>query len=415
MRRTDRWTGGRVDGWTGTATKVQTPRSEKSDVRRLTSDVRHLPVHASTRPPVHPFLCALALIALISLPAGAQSGLLLQGIVDGEAWSTSNSSNLLTRNEGRPAGLGRIELWGAYEIFNGLVVYAEGAGEGGPARSDRGTTVEANQLGLRYATTPAFVVDVGKMTPVIGAFAPRHFSTRNPLIGMPDGYTLQYPVGAKVSGNVGIFDYRVAMVSLPTTHVGYQPDPSAKLRPAVGGGITPLVGLRLGGSFTVGPYLNKDDAPSVPAGTSWSDFHQRVAAFDASYSHGYLETHAEAARGTYDIPDHGSITGYTYYGEVKYTFTPRFFLAVRAERNKYPFIRASTTAGGSYSDRLTDFVDGEFGGGYRITRNTLIKASVRGDRWWVKPGTGFRGEGGHALAIQISQAFDVMDLLNQRR
>ena len=79
MRRTDRWTGGRVDGWTGTATKVQTSRSEKSDVRRLTSDVRPLPVHPSTRPPVHLFLCALALIVMAISPAGAQGGLLASG------------------------------------------------------------------------------------------------------------------------------------------------------------------------------------------------------------------------------------------------------------------------------------------------------------------------------------------------
>lgn len=341
-------------------------------------------------------------------------GLLLQGIVDGEGWSTSTTSNLLTRNDGRPAGLGRLDLWGAYEPFSGLVLYAEGAGEGGPARSDRGTTIYANQLGIRYATTPVFVIDVGKMTPVIGTFAPRHFSTRNPLIGVPDGYTLQYPIGVKVSGNAGIFDYRAAMVSLPTTHVGYQPDASPILRPAIGGGITPLVGLRLGGSFTVGPYLNKDDAPSLPVGAKWSDFHQRVAALDASYSIGYLETHAEAARGTYDVPLRGPITGFTYYGEAKYTFTPRFFLAMRAERNKYPFIRASTVVGGTYADRLTDFIDGEFGAGYRVSRNTLVKASVREDRWWVKPNTGFRGDGGHAIAIQVSQAFDVMDMLDRK-
>jgi hypothetical protein len=370
-------------------------------------------VHPSTRPPVHRLIGALLLVALTGRGVRAQGGFLLQGIADGEAWGTSGTSNLLTRNAGRPAGLGRLELWGAYEPFTGLVFYAEGNAEGGPARVERGTSIYANQLGVRYATTPAFVVDIGKMTPVIGTFAPRHFSTRNPLIGMPDGYTLQYPVGAKVSGHAGMFDYRVAMVSLPTTHVGYEPEPTPRLRPAIGGGITPIIGLRLGGSFTVGPYLNKDDAPSVPAGTTWSDYHQRVAAFDASYSRGYLETHIEAARGTYDVPLRGSITGLTYYGELKYTFTPRFFLAARAERNDYPFIRAATVLGASYAARLTDFVDGEFGGGYRVSTTTLVKASVRGDRWWVKPGGGFRGQGGYAFALQISQAFDVMNLIDR--
>jgi len=396
MQRTR--TGGQVDRWIGGR---ETPSP---------------PVHPSTRLPVSHIICALVLILTTARPVRAQGGFLLQGIADGEGWFTNNSSNLLTRNAGRPAGLLRLDLWGAAEPVRGLVFYAEGAAESGPSATERTTTTfYGNQLGVRYATTPAFVVDVGKMTPVIGTFAPRHFSTRNPLIGTPDGYTLQYPVGAKVSGRVSIFDYRVAMVSLPTTHAGYEPEPSARLRPAVGGGITPLIGLRLGGSFTVGPYLNKDDSLLVPAGTTWSDFHQRVAALDASYAHGYFEAHAEAARGTYDVPGHASgITGFTYYGEAKYTFTPRFFLAARAERNKYPFIRPSVAPVASYTARLTDFVDGEIGGGYRVSTSALLKVSVRGDRWWVKPSAGFRGQGGHAIAIQFSQAFDLTELIDRR-
>jgi hypothetical protein len=378
-----------VDGWTGG---------------------RHVPLG-----PIRHVAYVLLLVLLTARPVRAQGGVLLQGIADAEGWFTNNSSNLLTRNGGRPAALLRFDFWGAAEPVHGLVFYAEGSAESGPSGAgSTTTTLWGNQLGVRYATTPAFVVDVGKMAPIIGTFAPRHFSTRNPLIGTPDGYTLQYPVGAKVSGRIGIFDYRAAMVSLPTTHVGYEPEPSPRLRPAIGGGITPIVGLRVGGSFTVGSYLNKDDSLSLPAGTSWSDFHQRVAAFDASYAVGYLETHVEAARGTYDIPARGSISGFTYYGEAKYTFTPRFFLAGRVERNDYPFIRAATTVGGTYAGRLTDFVDGEIGGGYRVSTNALLKVSVRGDRWWVKPGAGFRGQGGHAIAIQLSQAFDLTDVIDRR-
>jgi len=361
---------------------------------------------------------ALALVAFGGASARAQGGggVLIQGIADAEGWFTNNSSNLLTKNGGRPAGVIRLDLWGAAEPIHGLVFYAEGAAESGPSGPERATTTTfyGNQVGVRYATTPAFVLDVGKMTPVIGTFATRHFSTRNPLIGTPDGYSLEYPFGAKISGRASIFDYRVAMVSLPTTHAGYQPDPTPRLRPAVGGGITPMVGLRLGGSFTVGSYLNKDDTLSLPAGRSWSDFKQRVVALDASYAHGYLETHAEAARGTYEVPTRGTFTGFTYYGEAKYTFTPRFFLAARAERNKYPFIRPATTAGALYAWRLTDFVDGEIGGGYRVSTNALLKLSVRGDRWWVRAGGGFRGQGGHAIAIQLSQAFDLTDLVDRR-
>jgi hypothetical protein len=108
----------------------------------------------------------------------------------------------------------------------------------------------------------------------------------------------------------------------------------------------------------------------------------------------------------YDIPGRSAITGFTYYGEAKYTFTPRFFVAARAERNKYPFIRPTTTV---WIARLTDFADGEVGAGYRLGASTLVKLSLRGDRWWVGEGAGYRGTGGHAVALQISHAFDVMN------
>ena len=356
---------------------------------------------------------ALGAATLTPMRLFAQSSVLLQGIVDGEFWSTNARSNLLTRNQGQPAGLGRLQMWGAYEPLPGLVAYAQGAFEGGTARYEaEDQEVSSDQFGLRYTASQHFVIDAGRLTPVIGTFASRHFSTRNPLIGEPDGYSLDYPLGVEVFGDAYRFDYRAAMVSLPTSHSGYEPKPTPRLRPAIGGGFTPIVGLRFGASFTVGSYLNRDVPITALKGRSWSDFHQRVIALDASFSHGYLETHAEAARGRYDIPS-GAITGFTYYGEAKYTLTPRFFLAGRLERNKYPFIRPTTATAAStatWTARLTDFVDGEFGGGYRLSASTLIKTSVRGDRWWVRAtAPGFRGQGGHAVALQVSQAFDVMD------
>ena len=105
--------------------------------------------------------------------------------------------------------------------------------------------------------------------------------------------------------------------------------------------------------------------------------------------------------------------GYTYYGEAKYTFTPRFYLAARAERNAYPFIRASAA---NWTARRVDFVDGELGVGYRATASTLLKLSVRGDRWWVaENAAGFLGQGGPAIAFQISQSVDVKRLLTPKQ
>ena len=348
--------------------------------------------------------------------ASAQGSVLLQGILDGEAWSTNTSSNLLTRNVGRPAGLGRLQMWGAYEPVRHWVLYAQGEAEAGNARNSTEThDFYSDQFGIQYSLNQMFVVDAGKLTPLIGTFSTRRFSTRNPLIGIPDGYSLQYPLGVKVSGEMSHFDYRAAMVSLPADHLGYVPRATARLRPAIGAGFTPIVGARIGASFTVGPYLNHSIGATQLVGKSWSAYDQRVLALDAAFSRGYLETHAEFARGSYDVPGRANaVSGFTYYGEAKYTLSPRFFLAARAERNKYPFIRPTSSA--TWIANLTDFVDGEVGGGYRLATSTLFKLSVRGDRWWVRSGaSGFRGQGGRAIAVQLSQAFDVMNWVDGRR
>jgi hypothetical protein len=351
---------------------------------------------------------AIAVVLCVSPRVSAQVPVLIEGLADGELWSTTGTSNLLTRNAGRLAGLARVQLWSAIEPVRRFVVYGQATVETGPALVDAPDSYHASveQFGLRFTASPAFVVDGGRLTSVVGTFAARRFSNRNPLIGTPDGYVVSYPYGAMVSGVLERFDYRAAMVSLPVSHPNYVPTATHTLRPAAGLGFTPMVGLRFGGSFTVGPYLNNSLPNTLLAGQSWDHYKQRVVALDARFARGYLETHVEAARGSYDVPGRPTaIFGYTYYGEAKYTFSPRFFVAARVERNKYPFIRPNATA---WVARLTDFVDGEAGVGYRVSASTLVKASVRGDRWWVAQSPAYRGLGGGAVALQVSQAFDAM-------
>jgi hypothetical protein len=362
-------------------------------------------------------LAAACLLVARAVSAHAQGvpPILLQGIADVEGWSTTAHSNLLTRNDGKLAALGRVQLWGAIEPWRGIVLYAQGEAIAGSALSvEDSAHVYTNQFGVRYAPSRALVFDAGRLPPIVGTFAPRQFSTRNPLIGSPDGYSLEYPLAIEVSGEMRHFDYRAAMVSLPASHLDYVPRPTPRLRPAIGGGFTPMTGLRIGASFTIGPYLNNSYSSAALAGRSWTAYDQRIAALDFAFAHGYLETHAEYARGSYDVPGRATaIVGATYYGEVKYTLSPRFFVAARAERNRYPFIRPFGT---NWVARITDFTDGEIGGGFRLTASTLLKASARGDRWWFPTGaSGFRGTGGPAVAVQVSQAFDVASWFDHRR
>jgi hypothetical protein len=192
------------------------------------------------------------------------------------------------------------------------------------------------------------------------------------------------------------------------SHDGYVPGPTASYRPAISAGVTPYVGVRLGGSATWGPYLNNAFSSRQLAGRPWQDYEERILAADAEISYGYLETRAEIAQSRYDVPRRGAIQGTTYYGEAKYTLHPRLFIAGRFERNTYPFIRpgADTT----WTARSTDLHDGEVGVGFRASASTLLKASYRRDVWHVTPqNQSFVKPGGRAFAVQLSQAFDVMD------
>jgi hypothetical protein len=360
------------------------------------------------------FLVLIAAAATAALPAvlRAQTPVLLQGIVDAEAWATDTNSALLTRNGGSPAALGRLRLWGAMEPRRGLVLYALLETARGSAAETEG---EVEQYGVRYSPSRAVVIDVGRILGPIGGFGARRFSDRNPLIGEPDGYATQYPHGAQVSGALRVFDYRLAVVSLPTIREEYTPEPSTAWRPAVGVGVTPIVGVRLGASYTRGPYLNRDLTPTQLDQRDWRDFDQRVSAAELSVSVGYAELVAEGAVSSYDVPGAPEpVEGLTYYVEGKYTFHPRLYAAIRFGRNDYGFIQPVSPT--FWVARKTDFHDEELGIGLRIAPSTLAKLSYRRDTWQVDSGNDpFVGPGGRAVAVQLSHSYDIIRWMERSR
>lgn len=340
--------------------------------------------------------------------AAAAQGVFAQGIVDLEGWKTDSSSFLLARNRGRPAALGRLSLWGGYQFATGLTVYALTEVEGGTAYEDGKTDASLEQLGVRWSPNDHLVIDAGKITSPVGAYASRRFSTRNPLIGSPDAYPVTYPVGAQVTGVQGIVDWRLAVLSLPPVHDGYSPRPTARARPAGGFGITPTTGVRFGASYTAGPYLGCELSSTELAGRSWHDFQQHMTAVDLELSRGYLELWAEGGRSSYEVPTRGTMRGTAAYVESRYTLTPRFFLAARAEENDYPFLLPRTTG---WFAVQADVRNVEAGGGFRLTSSTLLKATMRRS-WRRATGAGFSPDG-HAIAVQLSQAFDVVGIVDR--
>ena len=361
-------------------------------------------------------LVVLALMVFVSHIAAAQSNFLLQGLFDLEGWKTDTMSTLLRRNGGELGPVVRLRAWSAVEPARGLFLFANVEAITGNAQpfGESELYVELEQWGIRYARHRALVINAGRMVHPFGAFGSRVLSTRNPLIGIPDGYLPVYPVGVMMSGERGMIDYRVAAVSLPPTHRDYVPGPDEALRPVVTLGVTPVQGFRVGFTATDGPYLNKDLNASRLNGRDWTDYHQRAAATDLEFGAGHFDLRSEFAVTSFEVPRNGWIDGQAGYAEVSQTLTPRVFVAARGEFNRYPFIRPTSDT--TWISRRTDFKAFEVGGGFRFGAHTTGKVSYRRDDWTVTPSNaGFVRPGGYALAAQFSYQFDVAEWVTRLR
>ena len=361
----------------------------------------------------------VALLGVVAAPAApaapalAQSPTLVQGIAASEYWNTGTTSNLLSRNNGRPAVAMQLDIWAAIEPVSAVVLHALMSVD---HESGTDTQIELEQYGLRYTKSRALVLDAGRILSPIGVFASRRFADRNPLMMAPDAYPTQYPYGGQISGVVRWFDYRATVMSLPAVHEGYTPDPSHAPRPALSVGVTPYVGVRLGMSYTRGPYLNDTLSATQLSQRGWRSYEQQIAAADFAASVGYLELHSEAAWSSYEVPGQSeAVDGLAYYVEGKYTLHPRLFAAARMQRNDYPFIGwVNAPAGGFWVATKTDFHDEEFGIGVRLSARALLKATYHQDIWQVTPqNSAFVGPGDRVFGVQLSYAFDAMEWLRR--
>ncbi len=349
-----------------------------------------------------------ALLAAGIARAQSTDRTLVQGLQDLELTKTDAGSLLLSKNDGATAAAGALRLWVAAELASGLQGVVLGAVEGGKANSDPDTRAAIEQAFLRYTSPGAapVTIQLGKVIGPFGNFNTRYLSSANPLIGAPDGYDVSYPVGLVVSGRVSRFDYRVAVLDRPLANQKYVPPADGAVRPGLELGVTPIIGLRLGAFATQGPYLGHRVVPMLPAGEGWRDFDQRVAGVDLAFSRGYFELNAEATASAYRVPTHAETSrGRAWFLEPKYTWTPRFFTAIRLERNDYPYIQPVNSS--FWIAQNASFYDVEIGGGWRFTPELLLKASYRRDRWDPSPNPAFPFPNGYAVAVQLSYSFDV--------
>lgn len=263
-------------------------------------------------------------------------------------------------------------------------------------------------------------LEAGKIPWPIGTWGPRTYSDKNPLVGVPlmYQYHTSLPFGQVVSdadqllsqagqgefgvnygsftfkglpivydrcwdvGIVGLGSFRPVEYSIGVTNG--TPSSAAAGRDDNKGksfmgrvGVTPLTGLRVGISGSIGPYLPTSSEASLPAGAKAGDFDQKLVMADFEYLVGHAELRAEGVVNTWETPFTGDLTVHGYYVEGKYAFPIGLYLAARWDQLLFSDIQGSAGPARPWDDNVTRF---EGGVGYRVLRPLIAKVVYQADR-----------------------------------
>lgn len=341
-------------------------------------------------------------------------------VFDGEAPGTTMEDAPLrsdhyrrTRAEDGPEGGGRLKLTLDGGVGERLAWFVEGRiDHGAPFQEGEAVGARIEQAWARAALVEASALDLtlGKFAAPLGNFIPRHAAMQNPLATAPLPYDQVttfmkladttaavlarrdrpdvkdwrvpiyrevYGVGGMLSGQAGPLAWAVALMnSAPATwahdwnlHEGDFDPPNAYLHASWAVGPT----TTLGASWSRGPYSREDD-DGVPPGREAGDFPQTLAGVDIQWSSGDWDVFAELIWTRFEAPNVEDLELWAGYVEAKLTVAPGLFVAARLARMSFGEIE--DPAGESKRwDRTSSRA--ELGGGWYLTRNMLLKATLQ--------------------------------------
>lgn len=364
------------------------------------------------RTPVSIRRLTVALAMLAATPAGAEDAprLRVRGLVD-----------LVLHNDTHSAELATFDRAGSPLESQRLRLFVEGSAS---ANIDVFTQVIFSQetfvLDGAYAlVTPWRERDLhlmaGKIPAPIGAWAPRTYSNKNPLVTSPLMYqhhtslrwdkvpmspaallgaagmgwdgadygsgagSLGMPIvddygwdfGVVALGSIAPFEFSLGLTNSAPGWAS--PGEDVNDGKAVQGrlGVVPTAGVRLGVSGAQGAYLGDWVRYALPAGRTEADYVQTLGMADAAFERGHLELRAEGFVNEFETAYCGTLRTTGGYAEGRYGFDLGLWLAVRADA-----MRHSDLTAGALTRPWDDDVDRlDVGLGYRIARGAAIKAA----------------------------------------
>jgi hypothetical protein len=272
---------------------------------------------------------------------------------------------------------------------------------------------EMYQLQLRYisSTRVPFRVEAGILPSPVGLSTLELQPHRNPLIGAPFYYFAPlpavdgrfegvrlisggYPVGAMFSVSGTRWDARAGVTDSSPAHprnVFSGSRPPAEPQLVLGGGLTPVPGLRLGAGFTRGRYR---PPTTTSTGSAVEPPTATVFNLEGEYAVAHTRVSGEWVRDRFDTSS-GTRVARGFNVQAAQTLAPRIFAAVRVTRGSALVAsvpaevrRASTAVEATLGYRLTTTLTAR--GGYQRERgykdagwsNAAVMSLVWAHRWW---------------------------------
>jgi hypothetical protein len=305
----------------------------------------------------------------------------------------------------------------------------------GELRVENSDSLEAAALFLRWRpwTRHEFDVQVGRIPPVVGAFARRAYGRDNLVIGLPLAYqyltslrpdalpdtadnllrmrargwlshfqigntadgpgtplfnAFRWATGAEARWRRGPVEFAGALTrgALATPEVF-----DNKLGPAWSGrvAVNAATGLTIGVSGARGPWIHRDVMAAVPGAQRGRD-RQTLVGADAEYGLGRLLVRGEWIRSAFQMPAVAApfidspLIASSGFVEARYRWLPRWQSAVRIERLGFGQIQGQSVAGGARTAWDAPVKRLEMIVGYRAGRNLELRGGWQHD--WRRGG-----------------------------
>ncbi len=349
--------------------------------------------------------------------------------------SVMSADSLSTSNGQRETAT--LDLAGVWRLRPGMelaarpVLYRNRAGE---------WRADVYQLAVRFDRPGAirWRWEAGYLPSPVGILSLETRADQNPLILPATSYTAAlpsfeegtptvqlasplYPLAVQATAFAAHWDARAAVLGSSPVRVrpltGADKPPAAP-QLAVGGGVLPCIGLRLGGSFVYGRYASAAEV----ADPSRGDRTATTVGLDADYSFGYTRVYADWVHTAYERATDTARASVLTLSAVR-TLSPRWFVAVRAQREatsnrlEAPAYQDGPYGGDGHTYYLSAprheaaWVDAgpasafsvESSAGYRLTPGVTFRIGYVGYRAWApSTGSGQAAEGlSHHAAASI--------------